>query len=182
MRDAETKNRFIELRASGKSYSEIGKELHIAKATCCTWNKELASEISRLKEEELDEIYTAYGMKKAARIKRIGETLNQIDHALEFADLSMMPPEKLLDYKLKYMEALGNEYIGDSPLFDFTKADPTDMLKYLGDLLGRVRSGEASKEQASRECAVLGSFLKAYEHNELKTRLDNLDAVLEVRK
>ena len=48
-------------------------------------------------------------MTKEARIKKLGDTLEGINTALDGADLSTIPPEKLLDFKLKYTEALKEE-------------------------------------------------------------------------
>lgn len=181
MKDNETKSSFIELRAVGKSYDAIAKELHISKSTCKEWGDAFEAEIKERKRAELDALYNEYGMAKASRIERLGKTLKQIDKALDVADLSSVPPEKLLDMKLKYAEALANEYAGESPLIEFKGDSAGEVLRYLGDLLARVRSGEASKDQAGREVAVLGSFLKAYDQLELKKRIDAIEGVMEAR-
>lgn len=182
MKPAEYKAQFIQLRAQGNSYAAIQKELGIAKETCSKWEKELNAQIAELKAEQLNELYDSYHMTKEARIKKLGDTLANIDDALEGADLSGLSLEKLLDYKLKYTEALKAEYIptgkGQQLPKDFKASD---ILAAVGDLLNRVRSGEVTTEQASRESAVLGNLLKAYDAVELKAKLDALEATIRCR-
>lgn len=179
MKPNQQKIKFIELRAEGKSYAFISKELQISKATCSSWEKELTEEISRLKAEELTGLYDAYHMTREARIKKIGGTLARINEALDNADLSELPAEKLLEFKLKYEEALKAEYI---PVMQATplKENYTehDILNALGNLLHRVQSGTTPREQASNELAVFNNILKAYENVEIKAKMDALEALI----
>ena len=183
MKPKEQKNEFIRLRAEGRSYSYIADTIHISKSTCTAWERELQNAISELKQEQLNELYNSYAMTKEARIKNLGSTLDNINTALSGADLSQIPPEKLLDYKLKYTEALKSEYTGSGKAYQLNKNDieAKDIVQAYGDLLDRVRAGEVSTEQASRESAVLANLLKAYDLVEVKAKLDALGAILEGR-
>lgn len=179
MKSNDTKKEFVRLRAEGKSYDKIAKELHISKATCSKWEEELADKISSLKAEQLSELYDTYHMTKEARIKKLGETLSRIDDALAAADLSEMPPEKLLDYKLKYEEALKGEFIPVTerkPLKENFREQ--DVLRELADLLNRVKSGATTREQVATELTVYQNMLRAYEDVELKKKIDTLEALL----
>ena len=40
MKDQETRQKFIKLRAEGNSFSKIANELDISKATCSEWQKQ----------------------------------------------------------------------------------------------------------------------------------------------
>jgi transposase len=175
----EIKNEFIRLRAEGKSYSAIADTLHISKSTCTAWERELKDRITELKQEQLNELYSQYYMTREARIRRLGDTLEGINAALSEADLKDIAPEKLLDFKLKYTEALKGEFTGTAPayLFDGT-IEPKDVVAALGDLLNRIRAGEATAEQAGRESLVLSNILKAYDAAETKARIDALDAII----
>lgn len=182
MRSAEDKQRFIQLRAEGKSYAAIKEELGLAKSTCSEWERELKTEIAQLKSEQLSELYDSYHMTKEARIKKLGDTLASIEKALGNADLASMPPEKLLDFKLKYTEALKGEYMPPSiakPIKNNFEAK--DIMAAVADLLNRVRSGEVTAEQASRESLILSNLLKAYDAVELKTKLDALESLVNGR-
>ena len=183
MKPAEIKQEYIQLRAEGKSYSTIANTLHISKSTCTSWEREFKDAITELKQEHLNELYNSYYMTKEARIKKLGDTLENINTALDEADLSQIPPEKLLEYKLKYTEALKGEYTGSGTPYQFTtdKIESKDIVTALGDLLNRIRTGEVSTEQANRESTVIANHLKAYDTVEVKTKLDVLESLLENR-
>ena len=110
MKDTQTKRAFIKARAEGKSYSTITKELGIAKATCASWEKSLKEDIDALKQAQLEELYTTYNMAREARIKALGDTLQRIDTALATKALEDLPADKLLYLRLKYGQALKEEY------------------------------------------------------------------------
>lgn len=181
MKPQELKASFIEMRAEGNSYDTIAKALHISKSTCTAWERELKDKIEILKQEELNSLYDSYHMTKEARIKRIGDTLERIDTALEQADLEEIAPEKLLDFKLKYTEALKAEYIGASKVKLGKEVTPKSILLALGELLDRVRTGEVSTEQANRESLILSNLLKAYDTVQIQAKLDELQAITESR-
>jgi len=170
------KNEFIRLRAEGKSYTAIGKELSISKATCTAWERELKAEIAEKKKEQLEEMYQAYYMTREARITKLGQTLESIEDALSDADLTQVSPEKLLDYKLKYMEALKQEFIDTTPAIPLDDTfNPRDIIVVMADLLKRIRNKETNLDQASREIMVITNILKAYEAVELKAKLEALE-------
>jgi len=170
------KNEFIRLRAEGKSYTAIGKELSISKATCTAWERELKAEIAEKKKEQLEEMYQAYYMTREARITKLGQALESIEDALSKADLTQVSPEKLLDYKLKYMEALKQEFIDTTPAIPLDDTfNPRDIIVVMADLLKRIRNKETNLDQASREIMVITNMLKAYEAVELKAKLEALE-------
>ena len=181
MIDTEIKNEYIRLRAEGKSIRAIAKELHINKDTCLKLDKQFEAEISKLKSEHLEELYNNFYMTKEARIKKLGGVLNKIDVAIENTDLQAVPPEKLLDFKLKYTEALKNEYIDiknnaqNDLQGDFTAKD---ILNHIGDLLNRLKNGTTTPEQASKESAIYTNLLKAYENTELAEKIKVLEAII----
>jgi len=179
LKPQETKTEFIRLRAEGRSYSYIADKLHISKSTCSSWEQELKGAIAELRQEQLNELYSSYAMTKEARIKKLGDTLESINTALDGADLSEIPPEKLLDFKLKYTEALKGEYTGSGTPYQFTdRLDPKEIVVALGDLLNRIRAGEVTTEQASKESTVIANLLKAYDTVEVKAKLDALEAIV----
>lgn len=179
MKPAELKQEYIKLRASGKSYSYIADTLHISKSTCTEWERQLGAEIAQLKKEELNTLYESFHMKKEARIKQLGETLERIDSALSTVTLTDVPPEKLLDFKLKYTEALQKEYINTDPAIKLRDGvDAKGIVNALGDLLDRVRAGEVTTEQANKESLVLSNLLKAYETVEVKAKLEELEDIV----
>lgn len=115
MKEQEKRDNFIILRANGYSYNEIAKQLSISKSTCSAWQKELCDNILDLKREQLTELYKKYGMRREARIEQLGGIMEKIDTALEDKPLQDLPADKLLDYKIKYMNLLKIETIGITP-------------------------------------------------------------------
>ena len=179
MKPNDQKNEFIQLRAEGKSYTAIGKELSISKATCTAWERELKAEIAEKKKEQLEEMYEAYYMTREARITKLGKALKSIEDALSKADLTQVSPEKLLDYKLKYMEALKQEFIDTTPAIPLDDTfNPRDIIVVLADLLKRIRNREINLDQASKEMMVITNILKAYETVELKAKLEMLEDIV----
>ncbi|AET66371.1 hypothetical protein Desor_0681 [Desulfosporosinus orientis DSM 765] len=182
MKSNDQRAAFVLLRGKGKSYRAISKELNISRTICGLWEKELIEQIIEHKAEQLRELYETYFMLKEARIKALGETLNKINTTLNERDFTEVLTEKLLDFKLKYMEALKNEYVeldNVNPLQDNFQA--RDILNQMADLLNRFRAGVVTPEQATREGLIIGNILKAYGDVELKDRLDALENILRER-
>lgn len=160
MKSADKKREFIRLRAEGKSYRAIEKEIGVSRTTCGEWERTLRADIDGLRQESLEELYRSYGMAREARIKRIGDTLNRIDEALANADLSALPPDKLLDFKLKYSAALKEEYSASAPS-EATGAS-TDTLEAIQSLYRRTASGDTTIDQAKIELNILDHMVDGY--------------------
>ena len=172
---------FIKLRARGLSLRQCGEALGTNKDTCNKWDRELKAEIAKHKSERLQDIYTEYGMYKEARIKALGTALNSIDTELSNRDLSDVPTDKLLDYKLKYTTALSEEYVPITPQTDEGQVlDAKTIINRLNDLYKRVRDGETTREQAQTELVVLSGMLRAYDTTELEEKMDKLRRAISV--
>ena len=183
MKPQELRQEFIRLRAEGTSYGKIADALHISKSTCTAWERELKADITRLQQEKLNELYSSYGMVKEARIRRLGDTLRRIDDALTAVDLTAIAPEKLLDFKLKYSQALREEFTGTTapPAFE-EGGTPEELQAAFTDIYNRVRQGDITAEQAGQELRALAAMLTAYQTTEAKDRIEAIDAIISGRK
>ena len=159
MKQQEQRTEFIRLRAEGRSLRSIAAEIGVSKSTLSEWEKQLSAEVAALRAENLEELYTSYGMAKEARIQRIGDTLRRIDAALAEVDLTQLNPEKLLDYKLKYQAALRDEYT--APAADVS-GEAESTLEALRDLYRRTASGEISIDKAKAEAALIDKVTAGY--------------------
>lgn len=178
------KNEFILLRAEGRSYSFITQKLEISKTTCIKWNKELEEKILAQKQDNLTDLYKTYNLTKEARIERLGTTLKKIDSALEKVDYSTIAPEKLLDYKLKYTQALKDEYKPFNMAYrEMTNCD--DYILELKALLTNIRSDDyinrKSTSEINNELLLLKEIRKATlesgkinDDNELRVIIDDM--------
>ena len=159
MKQQEQRTEFIRMRAEGRSLRSIAAEIGVSKSTLSEWEKQLSAEVSQLRAENLEELYTSYGMAKEARIQRIGDTLRRIDAALAEVDLSTLSPEKLLDYKLKYQAALAEEYT--APAAEVS-GEAENTLSAYRDLYRRMASGEISTDKAKAEAALIDKVAAGY--------------------
>lgn len=105
----DTKERFIELRAEGLSFDTISQQLDISKATLIKLSRELAGDIERLKYINLEALAERHKVLKANRLEGLGRLLDKIDSALESADFSKVPAERLIDLKLRLTEKMQAE-------------------------------------------------------------------------
>lgn len=170
MKDNTTKLRFIELRAEGKSYGRISEELSISKSTCSEWERELSREIQTRKAEALEELYDSYGINKEARVKRITATLDKIDAAIEEADLSTVPPDKLLKMKLEYEKALREERDDQFTGYELGTGSEANLLIVASQIFRKQASGEISATTAAglfQSLGKLGSAVASYENQDL---------------
>lgn len=164
MKSDDMKQEFIKLRAEGKSYRAIAEQLGISKNTCAEWEKALSDEVSRLRQENLEALYSEYGMMREARIRRLGDTLSSIDAAIEKVDLSTIAPEKLLDLRLKYAAAIRDEY-RSSPSFTGLNGTSQSCLEAVLEVYRRSAAGEISTDQAKTELQIIDKAKEAYERN-----------------
>ena len=121
MKDSETKQRFIELRAKGMSYQKISEEIGVCKRTLINWSKELSSEIANAYAAELEALQDEFYLLKERRIKLFGEKLKAISEEIDNRDLSDIPTEKLFDlffkmYRVLEREAVDVKYFSDDEI------------------------------------------------------------------
>lgn len=153
MKDTETRLAFIKARAEGKSYSTIQKELNIAKATCVSWEKDLKEDIEALKTAHTEELYTAYNMKRDARIKALGDVLKSLDAEINKRDLEEVALEKLLELRLKYAKELKGEYIEPVELDTDNTLD--GLLEQYNQLYRDAKTGKYSPADIKAQLAIL---------------------------
>ena len=153
MKDAETRQAFITARAEKKSYSTISKELGISKATCTSWEREYKDEIATRKQERLEELYTAYGMTREARIEALGAILKDLDNAIAQKPLDERPAEKLLELRLKYGRAIKEEYI--APAGSDIDGTLDGLLEQYNQLYTESRAGNYSPADIRAQLNIL---------------------------
>lgn len=103
--------KFIELRAKGLSFDKIATELHKAKQTLVTWDKQYKEEIANLKAEELEALQERYYLTKERKIKLFGERLEAINKELAKRNLSDVSTDKLLDLLIRCHAVIEGEMI-----------------------------------------------------------------------
>jgi len=177
----DNKLKFVELRAKGEPYSKIAKKLKVSSGTLTAWNRELSKEIAEAKAEKLRELYDSYFMVKEARIKQLGDTLKQVNAALNKKDLAELNTGQLLEFKLRLIQELQSEYI-DLDTETNTELNAETILVELLNLLRRLREGNINTGMASRETYILVNAMKAYENTTIEQKLEKIQSLLEGRK
>jgi len=109
MKDTNTKEHFLSMRAEGLSYQAIANKLNVSKQTLVYWGQDLQAEIKNLKAIRLDAMYEQYSLSKEARIRLIGEQIDKVRTELASRDLSSVNTDKLYDILLKLTEAQNKE-------------------------------------------------------------------------
>ena len=110
MKNTQEKERFIELRAEGRSYADIAAALNVSKPTLITWGKELQKDIGNARTLRMDELFEKYAVAKSKRVEVFGERLNAIMAELNKRDMTDVPTSSLLTLALKYGESLKSEH------------------------------------------------------------------------
>jgi len=111
MKDTQTQENFIELRAKNWSFDRIGKELKVSKPTLIAWSREFQLEISNLRALELDSLQEKFALTKMKRLELFGEKLNSLKEELDQRNLTDLSTEKLLEFILKYGATLKGEEV-----------------------------------------------------------------------
>jgi len=101
MKDIETKHRFVELRAQGKSLRAAADELAVGLQTAARWERELKEQIENLKTVELDALLERHRLTVHAQIERYGVELTRLNEELQKRDLADVPTHKLYDIMIK---------------------------------------------------------------------------------
>ena len=109
MKNANEKERFVELRAEGRSYADIAVALKVSKPTLIAWGKELQRDIGNARTLRMDELFEKYAVAKAKRIEVFGTHLNAILAELGTRNLANIATSSLLTLALKYGEFMKDE-------------------------------------------------------------------------
>jgi len=109
MKNANEKERFVELRAEGRSYADIAAALKVSKPTLIAWGKELHRDIGNARTLRMDELFEKYAVAKAKRIEVFGTHLNAILAELGTRNLANIATSSLLTLALKYGEFMKDE-------------------------------------------------------------------------
>jgi len=111
MKNAKDKERFIELRAEGRSYADIAAALNVSKPTLIAWGKELQKEVANARTLRLDALFEKYAVAKTKRVEVFGKRLDAILTELDTRPLSDVPTPALLKLALDYGDRLKDEAV-----------------------------------------------------------------------
>jgi hypothetical protein len=110
MKGAQTKQKFLELRAQGKSLRAIEIEIGTNRGTLAKWEHEYSEELTNLKAIELDAMREKYLLTNQAQLDLLGTQFTRLKEELEKRDLSDVPTPKLFELVLKYSTRLTEDF------------------------------------------------------------------------
>jgi transposase len=109
MKDRETVERFIELRAEGKSFDKIVKLLNVSKPTLIEWDKKHSIEIANLKEIRYEQILEKYKLTQEDRITQLAKELNIAWKYFELKDYENLSKREIMAIIMRLEESLRKE-------------------------------------------------------------------------
>jgi len=134
MLPVEVKEKFIDLRAQGLSYSRISERLRVSKQTLINWGSDFASEISNLQACRLEELQKKYLIAAEKRIRLFGQKLQMISEELDKCDLSDIPTLRLFFLLAKYARLLKDEAAKPRFMSDSEIEQERNLTKLLNNL------------------------------------------------
>jgi len=181
MKEAKTRQKFLELRAQGKSLRAIEIEIGTNRGTLAKWESECKEELENLKAMELEVMREEYSLTMQARIERFGRQLQRVTEELENRDLSDIPTPRLVDLAIKLDTKLREE--GPTPTITSeaglaARKANRQLVRSLGTLHGPMQSLEEGDRVKNGNGKVKGedlvklqvNVLQRYEAGEINDR------------
>ena len=78
MKDLQTKEKFIELRAQGYSFDKISKEINVSKPTLIKWDQEYSKKVANLIFFNSENLIEEFRLLKIHKIEALARTLKKV--------------------------------------------------------------------------------------------------------
>jgi hypothetical protein len=127
MKDQETKNKFVDLRAKGLSFDKISKQLNVSKPALLAWSRELRLEVANAKSLELDLLQEKYALSARQRLELHGQMLEKLKNEIGKRDITTLGTDKLYEMTLKVSAVIEK----DCPPIQFQKEETKTVLETL---------------------------------------------------
>ncbi len=95
MNDVETQQRFVALRAEGRSFARIAGELNVSKPTLINWSRKFQFEIQNQRAINLESLQEKWLASREARVNTLGEQLHKVETELAKRDIATIPTRQL---------------------------------------------------------------------------------------
>ncbi|MDO6848754.1 hypothetical protein Q4S57_12405 [Priestia megaterium] len=205
--DLQKIEKFMELRAKGKSFNQIAQQLKVGKQTLIDWNKEFKEEVANRKAVEIEALQEKYFLTVQKSIEFYGSKIQRLENELKHRELLEVPTEKLFELLLKYRAALKD--LSMEPIFLTEKEakesqneqrllrtilEPLQDRNESGEKAGTLKSqdfalmlvktyelyksGSINEKTAQQEAYLLNSIIKSIEAKEFEERLERIEGVL----
>jgi hypothetical protein len=95
MHDQETQQKFVALRALGRSFSRIATELNVPRRTLVHWSRKFQFEIQNERAIELEALQEKYAAGREERLRRAGEQLSVVEEELKKRSIAELSTPRL---------------------------------------------------------------------------------------
>jgi len=109
MKEQETVEKFIQLRAENKSYDKISKLLKVSKPTLIGWGKKQKANIDKLKSIRLEQILEKYKLTQEDRITRLAKELKLAWDSFEKKDYDSLSKREIILIIMRLEQSLRKE-------------------------------------------------------------------------
>jgi transposase len=133
MKTQETREKFILLRAEGRSFDSIAKELGVSKPTLIKWSQKYEREINNAQYFVFQNLIEEYKVTKQERIFHLVKQLRKIYDALEKKDYNELSVKELVLLKEKKeneLEKLSTNFEYHTGKFIEIEYADSDLLHY----------------------------------------------------
>jgi hypothetical protein len=110
MKGEQTIQKFLVLRAQGKSLRAIEIEIGTSRGTLAKWQQDYREELKNLRAIELDTMREKFLLTNQAQLELLGTQFTRLKEELESRDLSDIPTPKLFELFLKYSTRLTEDF------------------------------------------------------------------------
>lgn len=117
MIDAETQQRFIQLRSQGWSFARIAQELNVSKPTLINWSRKFHFEINNARAIELESLQEQLVAGREARARALAEKLKLVEAELAKRDIAEVSTARLFSLAA----ALRREILRETGSVQFTQ-------------------------------------------------------------
>lgn len=152
--------KFIELRAEGKSFDEIAKRVNISKPTLIKWSKEFKEKIEEVSKIIEEQFIIEQKVKRTIRAQKLSEELDKAYVALSHTDYKNMSKKDLIGIIEKLENKLnaitGMDKIADEPntievLINRMTIDKKEDQKQNEDITRVIEEAKKDKEKALKD-------------------------------
>lgn len=106
MKEQETREKFIELRAEGISFDKISQRIGVTKATLLEWSRKYADEINEFKLIRYENILHKYQFTQKEKVERLAKELSIAWAFYESKSYDNIPKSKLIAIIMKMEQRL----------------------------------------------------------------------------
>jgi hypothetical protein len=124
MYDNATKDKFIELRAAGWSYTRIAEELNIDRKTVFRWNQQFGARMENLRQLQLEDLQQRLMGSQQQRFSDLVEEYQRYRNALKARNPDRIPQHTLFHITSRLRDRIEKQMI--APKFVPDPTEPND--------------------------------------------------------